>query len=58
MQYDLFTAAPARLRGDHGPYRLAAGAPADVLVVEPGSWSRRWAGLALRHVLSAGEVIA
>lgn len=55
---DLCTAAPARLRGDGAAYGVAPGARADLLVVEPESWSRRWAGLALRHVLRGGEVIA
>ena len=55
---DLYTSAPARLRGARGPYGIARGAAADVLVVEPDSWRERWLGLRVRHTLSAGRVIA
>lgn len=55
---DLCTAAPARLRGEAAPHGLAPGAPADLLLVEPESWARRWAGLRVCRVLSAGRVIA
>lgn len=55
---DLFTSAPARLRGDRVPHGLVPGAAADLLVVEPDRWRERWRGLGVRHTLSAGRVIA
>jgi predicted amidohydrolase YtcJ len=55
---DLFTSAPARLRGDRGPRGLLPGAAADLLVVEPESWHERWRGLRVRQTLAAGRVIA
>lgn len=54
---ELFTTAPARLRGEQA-VGLVPGAAADVLVVEPGSWRGDWRTLEVRHTLAAGRVIA
>jgi len=57
---DLFTRAAARLRGASGPSGIDLGAPADLLVAEPGflDSSADWRALRVRHTLSAGRAIA
>ena len=56
---DLFTGAAARLRGANGPSGIDVGAPADLLVAEPGFLraSADWRALRVRHTLSAGRPI-
>lgn len=55
---ELVTSAAARLRGEATPFAPCAGAAADLLVVEAASWTGRWRELRMRHVLSAGRVVA
>lgn len=54
---DLFTVAAARLRGER-VLGLVPGAAADLLVAEHDARRAGWRGLAVRHTLAAGEVIA
>jgi len=55
---EIFTSAPARLRGERVPFGLVTGGAADLLLVDSASWDGRWRTLRVRHALSAGRVVA
>lgn len=55
---ELFTTAPAGLRGERPAGVLATGAVADLVLAEAASWRDGWRGLRIRHALRAGRVIA
>ena len=55
---ELFTAAPAALRGERPASAFASGAVADLVLAEAESWREGWRGLRIRHALRAGRVIA